>query len=250
VKHIVTYSGGICSAYIAAQWQRDGKNPICVFSDTKREHPDTYRFAAEVADKFGLNVVNASDGRDMWEVFREWKMIPARQLAACSVTMKIKPSRAWLQGQDSSPGLVAYGYDIDEEDRAAKLLKNWTFSNLKPVFSLIEWNVSKQQCFGFFLEHGIKPPSIYEHFRNANCLPCKNFRRNDYLALLVFYPAIYADAENFEIETGLRWMQDDVGLTELRLEYERDGKRAKRRNLPMATPAFNFDMGCDRCALD
>jgi 3'-phosphoadenosine 5'-phosphosulfate sulfotransferase (PAPS reductase)/FAD synthetase len=250
VTHIVKYSGGICSAYIAAQWQRDGKNPICVFSDTKREDADTYRFAAEVAEKFGLTVVDASDGRDMWDVFRAWKMIPARQLAACSIAMKIKPGHDWLKQHDHAPGLVAFGYDMDEEDRAERLASRREFKNLRPVYPLQEWGVSKEQCFGFFNEHGIKPPRIYAHFRHANCMGCKNWRRNDWIACLAYYPEVFTQAETFEIETGLRWMQDDVSLADLRRECESGAAHAKRRRLPMATPAFNFEMGCDRCAVD
>jgi 3'-phosphoadenosine 5'-phosphosulfate sulfotransferase (PAPS reductase)/FAD synthetase len=250
VRYIVKYSGGICSAYIAAQWQRDGKQPICVFSDTKREDADTYRFAAEVAEKFGLNVVDASDGRDMWDVFRHWKMIPYRQIAACSKTMKIAPGERWLKLNDDAPGVVAFGYDLGEEDRAERLTAGWSLKNIRPVYPLIGWGVSKEQCFGFFNDHGIRPPRLYEHFRHANCIPCKNFRRSDYLALLAYYPEKFDQAEAFEAETGLRWMQDDVSLSDLRREYEDEGRRAKRRRLPMATPAFNFEMGCDRCAIN
>jgi hypothetical protein len=61
---------------------------------------------------------------------------------------------------------------LDEQDRADALLSHWGYgSNLAAWFPLIEWGVSKQQCFGFFNERGIEPPRIYRHFQHANCLP-------------------------------------------------------------------------------
>lgn len=245
-RHIVAYSMGICSAYIAVRWQEDGKNPICLWSDTKREDDDTYRFAREVADRWNLNIVEASDGRDLWDVFRQQKMIPARQVPMCSIRMKIKPAQEWFTANDDKPGLVAYGYDMDEEDRAARTLARWPYRNLRPVFPLLDWGVSKAQCFGLFNERGIQPPRMYRHFRHANCLPCKNFRRNDWNALLKHYPEKFEEAARFEEETGLRWMQDGPLLRVV----EEERKDAKRRKLPMAEPAFSFDMGCDACAKD
>jgi 3'-phosphoadenosine 5'-phosphosulfate sulfotransferase (PAPS reductase)/FAD synthetase len=73
---IVFYSGGICSAYIACRLRDGGENPLCLFSDTKREDIDTYRFLWEVGKRWDLDIREASDGRDLWQWFRENNMIP------------------------------------------------------------------------------------------------------------------------------------------------------------------------------
>lgn len=251
IIYINNYSYGVCSAYIGVQWNRDGKAPLNVFSDTKREDKDTYRFGEEVAAKFGLRVVDASDGRDLWDVFRQWKMIPARQLAACSVTMKIIPSQAFLSGLDNQgiAGWVAYGYDCDEQDRSDRTIELWPFKNLRPCFPLQEWGVSKAQCFGFFAEQGIATPRVYQWLNNANCVPCKNWRENDWKACAYHMPEVFAEAREFEAETGLRWMQDGPLLKDLEIP-DRKPDRKGRKKLAMAEPAFSFDMGCDRCAVD
>lgn len=240
---IVLYSKGVCSAYIAARLKETCVDPLCLFNDTKREDEDTYRFGDEVAAKWGLNVVEASDGRDLYDFFRQQRIIPARQIPACSIALKIKPGAAFLAALEG-PGRVAYGYDLNEEDRAERTIANWAHPHLTPWFPLIEWGVSKRQCFGFFLERGVEVPRIYRHFRNANCLPCKNFRMNDWVALRYHYPEKFAEAQALEEEIGSTWMQEGTPLKDV------PDVRPKVRRLAMAEPAFNFEMGCDRCAAD
>lgn len=93
-QDIVLYSMGICSAYIACRLQDECARPVCLFSDTKHEDEDTYRFGWEVAERWGLNVVEASHGGDLWNTWRTKHMIPARQISQCSRDFKILPSRA------------------------------------------------------------------------------------------------------------------------------------------------------------
>ena len=245
MKTYVNYSMGVCSAYIACRLADEGQEPICVFSDTKREDSDTYRFGAEVAERWGLTVVDASDGRDLWEWFREHNMIPARQLPACSIALKVKPSQKFYESAE--PGRIAYGFDIDEEERVERTRARWTLRQHQPFFPLLDWQVSKAQCMGYFVKHGIAIPRMYRHFPNANCLPCKNFQRADWVALRYYYPEVFAKARQFENESGLRWSQDGYRLDDIEAEALTPSRKG-RRALP--TPAFSFDAGCDRCAVN
>ncbi len=249
MKIIVFYSKGVCSAYIACRLTDECHLPDCLWSDTKREDEDTYRFGRQVAERWGLNVLEASDGRDLWDVWRMRNFIPARQLSQCSRDMKILPSRKYLD-TITEPGRVAYGYDANEIDRAERTERNWSHPTLTPWFPLLEWGVSKEQTFGYFAEHGIAPPRMYRHFQHANCLPCKNFRANDWRALQHYYPEKFAEALAFEEETGLKWMQeaDAPRLMELPVLNTAPSRKG-RHKLAGDTPAFSFDMGCDACAI-
>ncbi len=245
LRDIVTFSMGVCSGYVACRLKDEGRDPICLFSDTKREDEDTYRFGREIAERWGLNVVEASDGRDLWDVFKAEKMIPARQVSMCSRKMKIEPSQKWLKAF-TEPARVAYGYDLGEEDRAERTAARWNYPNLLAWFPLIEWQISKQQCFGYFNRHGVKTPSIYGLYRHANCAPCKNFARQDWIRFATFYPEKFTEAMEFEEESGLHWAQEGYTLRSLLGEVPK-----KRRSvLAMANPAFDFSIGCDRCNLD
>jgi 3'-phosphoadenosine 5'-phosphosulfate sulfotransferase (PAPS reductase)/FAD synthetase len=253
-SNVVLFSMGICSAYIACRLQDECQHPICLFSDTKREDEDTYRFGREVAERWGLNVVEASRGGDLWDSFRRDHMIPARQISMCSLMFKILPSRAWLNEHFELVGRkarVAYGYDMDESKRASRTMENWDFKNVEVWFPMFDWGVTKAQAFGYFAQHGIQPPRMYKHFQHANCLPCKNFRINDWVALQYHYPHVFADAAVLEVTMGLKWMQepDMPRLVDLPVLNDAPSRKG-RRKLIGDEPAFSFDMGCDRCAVD
>lgn len=250
VQDIVRYSFGICSAYTAVRLKEQCKEPICLYSDTKREDEDTYRFGFEVAKKWNLNMVEASDGRDLWDVFRQENFIPHRKYNSCSVRMKIAPAEAWLKEFCGSAN-VWFGYDINEEDRAEKLLARWPHSNLTPRFMLMEESVTKAACFGFFQQHGIAPPSIYQHFQHANCLPCKNYSELDWQAFRYYYPEKFEDAQKLETEDGLKWMfgDDRPYLKDLPM-IDGAPSRKGRHRLPVNAPEFSFHMDCDACAVD
>lgn len=247
MREIVKFSMGVCSAYIACRLKETCHDPECLFSDTKAEDEDTYRFGREVVEKWGLNLIERSDGRHLWQVFEDQHMIPARQIPMCSIQMKIKQGEGYLKSI-TEPGRVAIGYDLDEEDRIAKMLSLWSHPTLKVWFPLIEWGVSKQQCFGFFAERGVQTPRIYRHFHHANCLPCKNFEFKDWIALKYHYPEKFQAAMEFEARSGLRWMQSGTSRSDVP-DYDPQ-KRKRARKLAMAAPAFNFEMGCDACAVD
>ena len=168
VKTIVLYSMGICSAYIACRLQDECQKPICIFNDTGQEDADTYRFGREVQARWGLEVVDVSAGETLFEWFRRNHMIPARQYPSCSIELKIKPTQAYLE-TFPGPARVAYGYDVDEPERFERTQARWAFPNLTPYAPLQEWGVSKEQCFGYFADHGIAPPRVYRHAQHANC---------------------------------------------------------------------------------
>ena len=62
-------------------------------------------------------------------------------------------------------------------------------------------------------------------------------------------PEKFAEAAALETANGLRWMQDGPTLIELALSDEVPSRKG-RRKLAGDEPAFSFDMGCDRCAID
>ena len=247
-KTIVLYSMGICSAYIAARLQDECQSPICIFNDTGQEDADTYRFGREVQERWGLNVVDISAGETLFEWFRRNNTIPARQIPACSKALKIKPTQEFLSSFPG-PARVAYGYDTDEEDRLERTQARWPYPALTPYAPLQEWGISKEQCFGYFSDHGIKPPRVYQYMSHANCTPCKNWREKDWQAARHFLPEVYEKSRAFEEETGLRFMQDGPRLIDLPLLLAPPTRKG-RRALAGDSPAFSFDAGCDACRRD
>ncbi|HEY7821247.1 MAG TPA: hypothetical protein VIG24_00340, partial [Acidimicrobiia bacterium] len=94
MKHVVMFSGGIGSWAAAKRVaEAHGTDDLyLVFSDVKGMNPsphigedeDTYRFIREAAENVGGELVLLSDGRDIWEVFKEKRFLGNSRLANCS----------------------------------------------------------------------------------------------------------------------------------------------------------------------
>ena len=68
---IIQYSGG-AGSFAAAQSciQQHGKeNVVLLFSDTRMEDPDLYRFLTQTSAYLGVPVTIIADGRNPWQVF-------------------------------------------------------------------------------------------------------------------------------------------------------------------------------------
>jgi len=86
VKHIVQFSGGAASAYVA--WlvvqEFGAENTVLLFHDTKAEHPDADRFRKQVSEFVGVKITDVSDGRSLWEIIEDRKCLPSFHIPFCS----------------------------------------------------------------------------------------------------------------------------------------------------------------------
>jgi 3'-phosphoadenosine 5'-phosphosulfate sulfotransferase (PAPS reductase)/FAD synthetase len=90
VKHIVSYSGGIGSWMTAKRVieQHGKENVILVFTDTKIEDEDLYRFIDETVKEMDVEYIYLADGRTPWEVFKDKRFIGNSRTAHCSHVLK------------------------------------------------------------------------------------------------------------------------------------------------------------------
>ena len=77
MKHIVQYSGGICSFFAAKRVvEKYGKeNVILLFCDTLIEDEDLYRFIQETTDYLKCEFVRVADGRTPFQVYKDEKFL-------------------------------------------------------------------------------------------------------------------------------------------------------------------------------
>lgn len=57
INQVISFSGGRTSAYLVWLMLKINPNSVIVFMDTGAEHPATYQFVREVADRWGVNIV-------------------------------------------------------------------------------------------------------------------------------------------------------------------------------------------------
>ena len=120
MKHVVGFSGGMSSAVLANHVRNTygAEDTVLLFHDTKTEPPDNYRFRQDVATYLGMPMVERSDGRDIWQVFRDDGYLGNEMAAPCSVQLKQRQSLLFLREHPES--ILYLGFTSEEAGRAQK----------------------------------------------------------------------------------------------------------------------------------
>lgn len=248
-KHVVMFSTGLSSAYLA-NWviQTYGKeNTILFFTDTLWEDEDNYRFMSEVSDHLGLPMTITADGRTPEEVFFDHRFMGNFGTAPCSKDLKMKQTVLFVENlrlQGFEPVLY-FGIGFKERERSPRIAKNYAHNCLEPVkcrFPLIKLHIKgqtnlhndyyKQVIEG---EWGIKIPRMYGlGFSHANCGGrCIKGGFEHYRTLYKVWPERFKAQEEMERRFGeevnaytiLRRNGQPFTLEQLREEIERKGSQ-------------------------
>ena len=147
MRDILSLSGGKDSAALAIYMRDRVPGMEYVFSDTRKELPETYEYLERVEDYLGkrVNRLNAELGFDHWyDVYGG--MIPSNHRRWCTKMLKLKPFEDFV-GDD--PVLNYVGLRADE-DRTGYISHK---PNITPVYP--------------FQDDGLKLPDIEEILRSS-----------------------------------------------------------------------------------
>ena len=92
MRHILSLSGGKDSAALAVYMRDRVKAMEYIFSDTRKELPETYEYLERLEDYLGtpVNRLNAELGFDHWhDVYGG--MLPSNHRRWCTKMLKLKP---------------------------------------------------------------------------------------------------------------------------------------------------------------
>lgn len=246
MKHINFCSGGIGSYItgkrVAARYGT--QDLIHLFTDTKSEDADLYRFLEESVKLTGGELVRLCDGRDLWELFNDHGMIANTRVDICSRELKRDLSNRWVRDNFSEPSIrivvngddvhteethnctLYFGIDYAERHRTGAIAHNW--KPYKVEFPLCEPPfMSKCEMLKECERDGLDPPRIYdEGFPHNNCNGfCVKAGHAHFLHLLKNRPEVFAyhaaKEEEFRQKTG-----KDVSVL-------RDRRGKKTKPLPM-----------------
>lgn len=168
---VIWFSAGVTSA-VAAKIAVDkyaGILPVhLVNCDTGSEHDDNLRFMRDVAVWLGLEleIIRNEKFRDTAEVYLSSGFIKNQHGAKCTYELKKLPRR---QYENLATDLQVFGYDADEQGRAATFVQN--NPEVSVWFPLIERGITKPMARQILMQAGIAEPITYSlGFNNANCL--------------------------------------------------------------------------------
>jgi hypothetical protein len=202
MKHIVLFSGGVGS-WAAARRIEVGPDDelILLFTDTKDEHPDLYRWLPEAAANIGGTLVWLKQEWDgLWDLFRDKNFIGNTRVDICSDQLKRKPARKWVnENCDPNNTTIYIGIDWTEAHRFDRASPHWKPYTL--VAPLIEPPfLSKSELLALIEEEGMVVPLSYRQgFSHNNCGGfCVKQGHGGFLKLLRADPDTFAYHEEQE----------------------------------------------------
>ena len=214
MKHVVSFSGGVCSFWAAHRVvQKHGpKDVVLLFADTMMEDDDLHRFNAEASDFLGVPITRIADGRNPWELFAAESMMGNSRVDLCSRILKRELLDDWHRANCMELTSVIYiGIDWTEEHRLHRFRLRYP-----------GWRVEAPMCEPPFWDKcrmleelrgiGIEPPRLYDlGFPHNNCGGfCIKAGQAHFAHLLKVMPERYAWHE--AREEALRGKLGDVSV--------------------------------------
>jgi hypothetical protein len=224
MRYVVMFSSG-AGSWAAARLIVDAHgadNVTLLFTDTAMEDEDNYRFLNDAAADLGAELVQLRDGRDVWDVFKDSRMIGNTRLSVCSRILKQEPARAWLNAnRDPETTTVVVGIDWSESHRMAAVIRSYApYAVLGPLCDPPYRD--RGAIFADLAARGIKRPRLYDMgFAHANCGGfCVRAGQGQFAQLLREMPDRYAWHEKKEQD-----MRDYLGKDVSILRDRRGGAK-------------------------
>lgn len=258
MKHVVSYSGGICSALAAVrvkEGMRTGDEIVLLFADTLIEDEDLYRFNKEFSAWLGLPLTVVCDGRTPWQVFSDVRMLGNSRIDPCSRILKRELLWHWtVENCDPDATTVYLGTDWTEDHRLKRVRAarpGWRIEAPMadpPLFDKSQMSAYMRDTIG------IEPPRLYGMgFAHNNCGGfCIKSGQAQFELLLRQFPQRYHEHEKNEqkireqLDKNVSVLRDRRGgeTTPLTL-------REFRERLERQPDLFDsYDWGGCGCAID
>lgn len=214
VARVVLYSGGVGSfcAALGVREEHGTEDLILLFTDTRIEDEDTYRFLRDGAAVLGGRLVEISDGRTPWEVFRDVRMLGNSRVDPCSKLLKRDLGRRWLkEHQDPASAVIYVGVDWMEEHRFDRMRERWLPWRIEAPLVQPPY-LNKEQMHQVAEAMGLPRQRLYRMGAgHANCGGgCVKMGIGGFARLLRSFPARYLEWEREE--SRLREVLGDVAI--------------------------------------
>ena len=228
MKHVVLFSGGAASSYVAYLLKQDkeisNKDIVLLHTPTLSECEDSEKFRLKVARYLKLPITVWGRGEDIWDCIDRNGAIPGQFIPFCTEQLKQQMKEQYFRylKQCEEDWIEYVGYGPDEWKRIQKSVAKNDKLGRKVRFPLAEKNISSDECKRIIRdEWGIKLPSSYKSLKHNNCIPCFKGGKDYWYAVWKSYPEQYHRAAEKEEEVGYTVFRD-VSLKELENKFRSD----------------------------
>ncbi len=193
MRHVLSLSGGKDSAALAIYMKGKVPEMEYIFSDTRKELPETYEYLERIEDYLGtrVNRLNAHLGFDHWyDVYGG--MIPSNHRRWCTKMLKLKPFEAYC-GEDQVTNYV--GLRADEERQGYISHK----PNIFPVYPFQKDGIKLDDVKEILHASGVGMPPYSEWGRSrSGCYFCFYQQRIEWVRLKERHPDLFEAAKAYE----------------------------------------------------
>ena len=224
IKHIVQFSGGAASAYVA--WlvaQEFGReNTILLNHNPGAEHEDTQRFLRQVSEHIGVLITDRSDGRDLWKVIEDNHALPSSFIPFCTRILKQEPAEKFYKELDKQgiKYILYNGLGVEEIGRVQRSIVRGEVAGRTVRCLLAERQISNVEVKRIIRdEWKICLPEPYLYLSHNNCIPCFKAGKGHFYKVWQNYPLEFAKAVQMEELIG-HTVFKDKSLAELAKHWE------------------------------
>ena len=258
MKHIVSVSGGVGSYFTLKRVleKNNKEDVIAVFMDTLAEDGDLYRFLCDIERKLDIKIIRLCVGKTPIELAFEKKYLWNSRVAQCSIKLKSKPFREWLNSTYKPSECILYlGIDWTETHRKDAIIRN--YEPYRVEFPMCEKPyLDKNEMVELLKYEGIEIPRLYKlGFAHNNCKGCcVKAGIGQYRNLLLKDRITYLEMENKEEAFRQKYGKDvsilkrkgkPFTLHELRMIVEAEGQQLNLFDYqPLSDDECNEIGGC------
>jgi hypothetical protein len=224
------FSCGITSA-VACKLAVDkfgADNVRLVYIAIDSAHKDNDRFIADCEKWIGKKIEYARSSKyaDQFEVIKKTGYVNGVAGARCTKELK-KEVRFSIEKESSFKNQI-FGFEFVRSQINRAIRFSQQYPKAKPLFPLIEANLTKEMCADILLKNGIKLPTMYElGFHNNNCIGCVKGGKGYWNHIKKHFPETFNKMAETERKVGHSCIKNKF-LDEL--------KPGEGKHLPPITP--------------
>jgi 3'-phosphoadenosine 5'-phosphosulfate sulfotransferase (PAPS reductase)/FAD synthetase len=200
-RHIIWFSCGAASTVTADIVRKEYPDAMLVRIWLGGEHPDNERYVRDVERWMGVNVttIKSDEYDDHFQVIDKTGWVNGVGGARCTGELKKKVRFKFQRVGD----IQYFGYTAEPRERARAQRFVERFPEVNARFPLIERGLTKEECGGIIVRHGIELPMMYRlGFNNNNCIGCVKGGKGYWNKVRTEFPETFDKMMNLERKVG------------------------------------------------
>lgn len=182
------------------------------YIETGSGHPDNARFLADCERWYNqpIHIIRSDKYTCVADVLRKG-FINGTHGAACTLELK-KKVRYKLEKELQQWDGQVWGFEFDPKEINRAIRFKQQYPDTKPLFPLIERQITKPEAMGMLWRAGIEIPAMYKMgYNNNNCIGCPKGGMGYWNKIRKDFPDVFNEVAQIERDVGATCLKDKDG---------------------------------------